>query len=238
MTAISVGVFLVIVIGAAIVVFPSLDTQAAAVRGGVPSVPGALTWEPERPAVSAAPVPAEAAGGRESLPGGGLPALPEKEEASAGATAAVEDAGNRGAVSDGNKVVISVPVPGAVAVPIAPPQAKPANTAKPKPPAAPAPAVKPAPAAKPAPAKAAQKAKTSYWVQTGSFSAQAHAESARETLKNKGITSIIENREIGGKTWFRVKVGPYTSQSEANYWFALIKNIDGFEGSLVWKDES
>jgi DedD protein len=72
-----------------------------------------------------------------------------------------------------------------------------------------------------------------YWVQTGAFTAQVRAEDAKELLATKGITSIIENRQIDGKTWYRVRLGPYTSEKEANYWLALVKTIDGFGDSQV-----
>jgi DedD protein len=131
-------------------------------------------------------------------------------------------------------VIVSVPRPSAVAVPDVPPAGKALPAAAPSRPKA-------APAAAPAPAKPAPQAKPardSYWVQTGSFSAQARAEGARELLAAKGIASVIENRDVDGKTWFRVRVGPYTSQNEADYWLSLIKNIQGFEGSQVWKSRS
>jgi DedD protein len=64
------------------------------------------------------------------------------------------------------------------------------------------------------------------------------AQGARETLAAKGITSIIENRDVNGTTFFRVRVGPYTSKNEADYWLALIKNINGFENSQVWQTQS
>jgi DedD protein len=72
-------------------------------------------------------------------------------------------------------------------------------------------------------------------VQTGSFSTVARAEAVKDTLSAKGITSLVENREVQGKTYFRVRVGPYTSKNEADYWLALIKSIHGFEESLVFK---
>jgi len=96
-------------------------------------------------------------------------------------------------------------------------------------------AVKPAPAPKP-PAKAAvNSAKThnNYWVQTGAFSTKIRAEGAKESLASKGIASIIDNRDIDGKTWYRVRVGPYISETEANYWLALVKSIDGFAESQI-----
>jgi DedD protein len=57
-------------------------------------------------------------------------------------------------------------------------------------------------------------------------------------LAAKGITSLIENRDVEGKTFFRVRVGPYTSQNEADYWRELIKSIGGFEESQVWRSAS
>jgi len=146
---------------------------------------------------------------------------------------------------------ITVPTPRTVAVPSVPvvPAAKP--TAKPP---APKPAAKPAekpapeaskpavvqPTAKPTTPKPAATDKTysNYWVQTGAFSTIARAEGVKSTLSSKGITSIIENREVDGKTVFRVRVGPYTSQNEANYWLSLIKSINGFEDSQVRQTQS
>jgi len=147
---------------------------------------------------------------------------------------------------------LTVPVPETAAVPDTPitqtrkpstvkltadQSAAPVNTPAAKPVAV---AVKAAPAAKPAAkpsvAKApANSAKThnNYWVQTGAFSTKIRAEGAKESLASKGIASIIDNRDIDGKTWYRVRVGPYISETEANYWLALVKSIDGFAESQI-----
>jgi DedD protein len=77
-----------------------------------------------------------------------------------------------------------------------------------------------------------------FWVQTGSFSTRVRADGAKGTLAEKGITSIIENRDVEGKTYYRVRVGPYTSQNEADYWLSLVKTINGFEESQVWKSQA
>jgi DedD protein len=77
-----------------------------------------------------------------------------------------------------------------------------------------------------------------YWVQTGSFSTRVRADGAKETLAGKGITSIIENRDVEGKIFYRVRVGPYTSQNEADYWLSLVKTINGFEESQVWRSQT
>jgi DedD protein len=57
-------------------------------------------------------------------------------------------------------------------------------------------------------------------------------------LASKGITSIVENRDVEGKIFYRVRVGPYASPHEADYWLALIKTIKGFENSQVWKSQA
>ena len=138
-------------------------------------------------------------------------------------------------IIDNDRLMINIPKPTTAAVPDTQ-EPTPARTVAVVAPAA-KPAEKPAaqkPAAKPA-TKSSTPAKTTkdYWVQTGAFTAKIRAEDSRELLASKGITSIIENSEINGKTWYRVRVGPYTSENEANYWLALVKTIDGFGGSQV-----
>jgi len=147
-------------------------------------------------------------------------------------------------VKNNDRLTINVPKPTTAAVPdsqetlptaaarnvvTVTPAAKPAAAVKP---AASKPTVSKSPAAKPT---AAAKAKTTkdYWVQTGAFAAKVRAEDSKELLASKGITSIIENSEVNGKTWYRVRVGPYTSENEAKYWLSLVKTIDGFGESQI-----
>ena len=148
-------------------------------------------------------------------------------------------------------LTLTIPVPQTAAVPDTPvaqphrpaavkqtPAARPAPVAQAAPAKQPAANAAPAPkaaTAKPAAKPAAEQPKTynTYWVQTGAFSTKIRAEGAKESLASKGITSIIDNRDIDGKTWYRVRVGPYMSETEANYWLALVKSIDGFADSQV-----
>jgi len=88
---------------------------------------------------------------------------------------------------------------------------------------------KPAPSVKHTP----QNKSNDYWVQTGAFTAKIRAEDSKEVLASNGITSIIENRQIDGQTWYRVRIGPYTSEKEANYWLALVQTIKGFDKSQI-----
>ncbi|MDR2864480.1 MAG: SPOR domain-containing protein [Spirochaetaceae bacterium] len=80
-----------------------------------------------------------------------------------------------------------------------------------------------------------KQSRSDYWVQAGSFSQKSRADNTKSFLAEKGIGAIIIGSNVNGKTVYRVRVGPYTSQSEANYWLSLIKEIDGMNDSLVWK---
>jgi DedD protein len=97
-----------------------------------------------------------------------------------------------------------------------------------------------APAARPAPKPQPSKSYNAYWVQTGSFPSRTQADKAKEILAAKGLTAVIENGDVKGETWYRVRIGPYTSQNEADYWLSLIKSINGkpyidLASSIVWK---
>jgi DedD protein len=245
LVAVSVGVFLVIVMGASILVFsprPAEIQRAASFQTTQPIQPGS---PPQPASVDAADM------ARNSGELQGLQSPP------ASATASQENVFyfmgdpdqivERTTENNETRVVISVPKPSAAAVPALPPRqtAAPAPSASPAPPApagrtnttpAAAPKSAPRPAAK-APAPPAQTF-NDYWVQTGSFSTRVRADGVKETLASKGIASIIENRDVEGKTFYRVRIGPYTSQNEANYWLSLIKSIQGFEDSQIWRSQS
>jgi DedD protein len=252
LVAVSVGVFLVILISASILIFtPKVTGSKTAFSSSRPvsaGIGGTVTPERIQPAtVDASDMVKNTDGiwGIQTPP----PANAGQETnfyldgEKTGVASTVEQ--NDGGASA--KVTINVPKPSTAAVP---------NTPVPAPSAAPKPAAKPAvsavaaakPAAKTAastsavpkpaavtakPAQTQSKTRSDYWVQTGAFSTQVRAEGAKETLASKGITSIIENRVVDGKTWYRVRVGPYTSENEAKYWLALVKSIDGFNDSQV-----
>jgi len=165
--------------------------------------------------------------------------------------AAVIPANPPKAVEQSNVTTITVPAPRSVAVPDAVVTSE-RQTARARPvQAAEAPkevkqqtsvaakpaADKPVAAAKPVAEKQIT-AKTydnsKFWIQTGAFSTITYAEGAKDYLEARGIKSIIEDPVINGKTWYRVRVGPYTTRDEANYWLALVKSIDGFTASQVW----
>jgi DedD protein len=238
LVAISVGVFFVIIIGAAIIAFGPQTTgtaiAAAPVRAGQ-----SVYQQPIDPIQPASVNPSGLV--REGVQGLQTP----PEGTAAQGTDFYINGGASGRTAPdggGSQVVITIDPKTTAGVPDAAPAgraAAPARTSAPKPAAA----VDPKPAAPKVAAASARPAVQTrtyndYWVQAGSFTAKGRAEGVKETLAAKGITSIIENRDVNGDTYFRVRVGPYTSQNEADYWLSLIKSIDGFEASQIWQSQS
>lgn len=95
------------------------------------------------------------------------------------------------------------------------------------------------PAAKPAAAPAAKKAKaepapevkkiTQFWVQVAAYSNKKGAEGARSRLdENKIPADIFTYKDSKDNMFYRVRVGPYTTKSEAEYWRTKIVKIDDF----------
>lgn len=106
-------------------------------------------------------------------------------------------------------------------------------------PVAKAPAAKPAaPAAKPA-AKPATQAKTAapaktpdrFWVQVASYTSKKNADEARAALESAKIQCEVFTADAKGQLHYRVRVGPYTTQSEAKYWQERIKTVPFFASS-------
>jgi DedD protein len=242
LVSISVGVFLVIVIGASILVFPPRNPSPAAVMNTVPAVKPIPAGDPAG-SVSAV----ELVKNSLTPEGGPLDNIVYIYGENPDGAVTVDPSGGN------NRLVVDVRRPAAAAVPEAPPpkpaaapvrqspapapQAAAPKTDAPKvaapQAAAPKTAAPKASAPKTPSASAAGSPPDNFWVQTGSFSTVARAEAAKDTLASRGIISLIENRNIEGKDFFRVRVGPYTSQKEADYWQKLIKEFKGFEGSMV-----
>lgn len=112
------------------------------------------------------------------------------------------------------------------------PQPAPASTKVTKAPEAKKTTPAAAPAAKTAePKKAApaEKKVVQYWVQVAAFSNKKTAEDARSVLdENKIPSDIFTYKDAKGKMYYRVRVGPYTTKSEGEYWKSRIMKIDQF----------
>ena len=77
---------------------------------------------------------------------------------------------------------------------------------------------------------------TRFWVQVAAYSNKKTAENARSILSDKKINSDIYTYEDAkSKLFYRVRVGPFTTKSEAEYWQSKIVEISDFSkaGSYV-----
>ena len=214
LVAVSVGVFLLVTITVALVILtPKVQTQEAAFTSSHTIQPGRIN--------PSEVVPLQ-------------PVINNPQETNNGASVAIDR-------NDGDRLTIQIPKPSTAAVPDNI-ETTASTTAKTPAATVTATTTKKTTTTQPAATASKQTSSSStttsrtindFWVQTGAFTAKVRADDAKELLASKGLTSIIENREIDGKTWYRVRLGPYTSEKEANYWLSLVKSIDGFNESQV-----
>jgi cell division protein FtsN len=88
------------------------------------------------------------------------------------------------------------------------------------------------PSAKPAPQRR-EIAVTEYWIQAGSYTSSSRAQEIASVLGEQGLVSKITTRTLSGKTYYRVRVGPYMSKGEAEKFLEWIKAVKGFESSYI-----
>lgn len=91
------------------------------------------------------------------------------------------------------------------------PQKKPAQVAN-VPPSSSAPAVHPNNGA----SSGASDANTGYFLQVGAYKTASDAEQQRARLAFQGFESKVSQRDAGGVTYFRVRIGPFTKFDEMN----------------------
>jgi len=78
-----------------------------------------------------------------------------------------------------------------------------------------------------------------FWVQAASFTDKENAENARSILANEKIPAeVFTYRDKNGRTFYRLRVGPYTTESEAQYWNSRIKLIEHFSSTQSYVTNS
>ena len=75
--------------------------------------------------------------------------------------------------------------------------------------------------------------KKEYEIQVGSYKTRNYAERINDQLKKLGFPGLIRTRDIGGATYYRVRLGPYSNENEAQKFLSWIKDIDGFGESYI-----
>jgi len=59
------------------------------------------------------------------------------------------------------------------------------------------------------------------------FSEKGTADKLRNEFVDRDMNAIIATKEIGGRTYYQVKVGPYASSEEAKKWLLTVKAVRG-----------
>lgn len=70
----------------------------------------------------------------------------------------------------------------------------------------------------------------SYWVQVAAYTTKKNADEAREILDQAKLPAeVFTHTDSKGTLYYRVRVGPYTTTSEADYWLSKITAIQNFK---------
>lgn len=71
-----------------------------------------------------------------------------------------------------------------------------------------------------------------YWVQVTALTSRKAADEARSKLDENQITAdVFTYTDSKKQLFYRVRVGPYTTKSEAEYWRTKISKIDSFQNT-------
>jgi DedD protein len=54
-------------------------------------------------------------------------------------------------------------------------------------------------------------------------------------LKEKGLAGQIVVREVEGTRFYRLRIGPYENKAEAEKFLNWVKEIKGFEESMIFE---
>jgi cell division septation protein DedD len=73
-----------------------------------------------------------------------------------------------------------------------------------------------------------------YWIQTGAYKSPSKADELVTLLGKKGLTGrVFSTVTAKSETFYRVRVGPYKNKGEAEKFLAIVKNVQGLEGSYI-----
>lgn len=86
------------------------------------------------------------------------------------------------------------------------------------------------------PARQSETSDTQYWLQVGAFRKESDADEVKARLAFLGVESILAPGQSGHQTWFRVRVGPFTSRRSREAMQRKLQN-NGFEPLVLQSSE-
>ncbi len=220
-TILSVGILVLIILGAGMFFFLPSDSTGLAQNGKTTEWSKAASPAPEQKAPDVKKTPVQ--------PAAPTPAPKPEIKKTPVQTAQTPAPAPKPEVKK-TPVQPAAPTPAPKATPA--PTTKPATTAQQTTKPAQTQAAKPAQTQQAKPA-AATTAKGSYWVQVGSYATTDAAEKTKKDLAAKGYTSSIQSITANGKTYHRVKIGPYASRADVDTLLPKIKALPGMGDSFI-----
>ncbi len=86
--------------------------------------------------------------------------------------------------------------------------------------------------------KSSYVARGDYYIQVASFSKEENAKSLVESLQKKLYKVVIEKAQVGGKTYYRVRVGPFETEGVATNTMISMKKRFNLKDPFVVKKKS
>ena len=77
-----------------------------------------------------------------------------------------------------------------------------------------------------------------YTVQVASFQSQEKAKALANGLVARGYPAYIEEAEIKGKKWYRVRVSSFRNKEDAQKLVDRLREKEGLKDAMVWKRQS
>ncbi|MFW6223525.1 MAG: SPOR domain-containing protein [Spirochaetota bacterium] len=74
---------------------------------------------------------------------------------------------------------------------------------------------------------------TEYWIQVIATTSRDRVEMAHERLREHELSGRITTKVVDGRTFYRLRVGPYTNKSEAAKFLDWVVDIEGFADSYI-----
>lgn len=78
---------------------------------------------------------------------------------------------------------------------------------------------------------------TSWYVQVGSFSSRDNARSVLQKLFKQGLPAMMQNVTVGKALWYRVRVGPYASETPAQQALSAVR-AQGYPAAKVVRPDA
>lgn len=78
---------------------------------------------------------------------------------------------------------------------------------------------------------------TSWYVQIGSFSSRDNARSVLQKLFKQGLPAMMQNVTVGKALWYRVRVGPYASETPAQQALSAVR-AQGYPAAKVVRPDA